>query len=209
MTDANDTSGNAGTVFEDTCSESAMLSRLRASDERAFEMLVRQHTPRLMRVAARFLRSEEDCADAVQDTFVRAFRALRSFEGKSQLSTWLHRIVVNTCLMRLRSRSRAVSVSLDQSLQFDGTSRSPRREPTAAPGPAESLLTSAETRDQVRACVERLPEQYRMVIVLRDLEERNTEQVARSIGTTQAVVKTRLHRARRALRTLLESLVAL
>jgi RNA polymerase sigma-70 factor, ECF subfamily len=77
----------------------------------------------------------------------------------------------------------------------------------AAPEPAVSRLASDETRAQVRACIDRLPESYRTVLVLRDLEELDTDQTARALGTTRAVVKTRLHRARQALRTLLEPLV--
>jgi RNA polymerase sigma-70 factor (ECF subfamily) len=181
--------------------EAALVARLRGGDERAFEELVRHYTPRLLAVAGRFLRSEEDRADAIQDAFLSAFRALGSFAGRARLSTWLHRIVVNACLSKLRSRSRGGEVPLDDLLP-------PGEEPAAtSPGSAVANLASAETRALVRACIDRLPEAYRTVLVLRDLEELDTDRTAEVVGATPAAVKTRLHRARQALRTMLEPLV--
>jgi RNA polymerase sigma-70 factor, ECF subfamily len=195
-------------LFAMADAEADLVAQMRAGDNEAFAIVVRRYTPRLLAVAGRFLRCEEDRADAVQDAFLSAFRSLGSFAGKARLSTWLHRIVVNVCLMRLRSRSRSAEIPLDDLLPSgDGCWQS--RE-LAAPSARTAVagLASAETRAQVRACIDRLPSSYRTVLVLRDLEELDTERTARTIGTTQAVVKTRLHRARRALRTLLEPLVA-
>ena len=177
-----------------------LVSSLQAGDERAFERLIRQFTPRLLAIASRLLPCEEDRADAVQDTFLCAFRSIGSFEGRSRLSTWLHRILINTCLAKLRRRSRSVEVPLDDLLP--GGKAEPQ-EPAAPAGSAISQLASLETRAQVRACINRLPEAYRTVLVLRDIEELDTNQTARTLGATRAVVKTRLHRARQALRTLL------
>src|SRR6516162_7917759 len=99
-----------------------MLQRCRAGDERAAAALVRRHTGRMFAVARRLLRTEEDSADAVQDAFLAAFRSLESFEGNSALGTWLHRIVVNVCLMKLRTRSRSQEVRIDDLLPtFDET----------------------------------------------------------------------------------------
>jgi RNA polymerase sigma-70 factor (ECF subfamily) len=177
--------------------DAELAARLRAGEERAFEILVRRYTPRLLAVASRFLRSEEDRADAVQDAFLSAFRALGSFAGKSRLSTWLHRILVNACLTRLRAQSRAAARPLDDCLpQADELAW--RREPEAM---------NAETRALVRACIDQLPESYRTVLVLRDLEELDTDETAQRLGASHSVVKTRLHRARRALRTLIEPLI--
>src|SRR5262249_45354484 len=87
--------------------EPVLVAQLQAGNEKAFETFVQRYRARLLAIAGRFLGSEEDRADAVQDAFLCAFRTLRAFEGKSQLSTWLHRIVVNVCLRKLRSNSRA------------------------------------------------------------------------------------------------------
>ena len=184
-----------------------LLERVRVGDERACEALVRRHGGRMLAVARRFLRTEEDSADAVQDAFLSAFRSLDGFEGKAALGTWLHRIVVNVCLMRLRARSRRREVRIDDLLPtFDETSHHSR--PVRPWGDhALARLARAETCAQVRACIEELPEPYREVLLLRDIEELDTEQTAQHLGINPGAVKTRLHRARQALRTLLEPVV--
>ena len=94
-----------GLAYTAGVDEALLVSRLRAGDERAFEDLVRTFGGRLLAVARRFVRNDEDAQDIVQSAYLSAFRALDQFEGNCQLSTWLHRIVVNTALMKLRSRS--------------------------------------------------------------------------------------------------------
>ena len=99
-----------------------LVARIRAGDESACEALVRQHSGRMLAVARRFLRTEEDSADAVQDAFLSAFRSLEGFQRNSALGTWLHRIVVNVCLMRLRTRSRGRELRIEDLLPtFDET----------------------------------------------------------------------------------------
>jgi RNA polymerase sigma-70 factor, ECF subfamily len=187
--------------------DTRLLARVRAGDESACEALVRQHGGRMLAVARRFLRTEEDSADAVQDAFLSAFRSLDGFEGNSALGTWLHRIVVNVCLMRLRARSRSREVRIDDLLPtFDETGHHSR---AVRPWEDQALarLTQAETRAQVRSCIDQLPETYREVLLLRDIEEFDTDQTAQQLGIAPGAVKTRLHRARMALRTLLEPLI--
>jgi RNA polymerase sigma-70 factor, ECF subfamily len=186
--------------------EVRFLLRLRSGDEEAGAALVRKCGGRMLAVARRFLRGEEDSADAVQEAFLAAFRSLDKFEGHSSLGTWLHRIVVNACLTKLRAQSRSRAVPIDDLLPtFDETGHHIR---PVRPWQQEGLsqLTREETRIQVRACIDRVPEPYRTVLLLRDIEELNTEQAAEQLGITAAAVKTRLHRARQALRTLLEPL---
>ncbi len=179
-----------------------LLTRLRAGDERAFEELVRTHGGRMLATAQRLLRDEDAARDAVQDAFLCAFRALPRFEGGSLLSTWLHRIVVNAALMKLRTRRRHPEAAIDDLLpSFDATGH--RVEEPAAPH-AEGALVRAELRVAVRACIDRLPESYRTVLVLRDIEELDTDETSRQLGLSREAVKTRLHRARQALKTLLE-----
>src|SRR5262249_33581127 len=152
-----------------------------------------------------FLRTEEDSADAVQDAFLSAFRSLGGFEGNSALGTWLHRIVVNVCLMRLRARSRGREVRIDLLPTFDESGHHSR---PVRPWEDQALarLPRAETRAQIRACIDQLPEPYREVLLLRDIEELDTDQTAQQLRISRGAVKTRLHRARQALRTLLEPL---
>jgi RNA polymerase sigma-70 factor (ECF subfamily) len=181
-----------------------LLERLRAADPTAFEELVREHGGRMLSVARRFLREEEDARDSVQDAFLSAFRALDGFEGTAKLSTWLHRIVVNACLMKLRSRRRRPESSIEELLpRFleDGH----RADPT---GPwqetAETALDRKQTRERVRAAIDRLPDGYREVLLLRDVEGLDTREAAEALDISEGNAKVRLHRARQALRTLLD-----
>lgn len=183
--------------------ESALVERLRLQDEAACEELVRAHSGRLLSVARRMLRNEEDARDAVQEGFVSAFRAIQRFNGDCRLSTWLHRIVVNAALMKIRTRSRRPEESIEDMLpRFleDGH----HAEPTSDWGSANSLLEQRETRERVRAAIQQLPDSYRTVLMLRDIEELDTAETAQLLGLTPNTVKIRLHRARQALAKVLE-----
>jgi RNA polymerase sigma-70 factor (ECF subfamily) len=184
--------------------EAALLAELRAGQEEAFAELVRSASPRLLAVARRIVGHEEDAREAVQDALLSAFRALDRFEGNARLLTWLHRIVINAALMKLRRRQRKDERSIDDLLPrflSDGHQAEPAAEWQE---PAEVALQRRETRALVRAAVDQLPETYRTVLLLRDIEGLETEEAARLLGVTAGVVKTRLHRARQALRTLLD-----
>jgi len=184
--------------------EAALVEGLRRGDAAAFETLVRTHMPALLRVARRMMHSEEDARDAVQDAFVAAFRSIGKFDAHAQLSTWLHRIVVNASLMRLRTQRRRPEEAIEDLLpRFaeDGHQPLPN-EPWSEN--AETLLQRAEIRSVVRAAIDELPDNYREVLLLRDIEELSTEETAQTLGVTANAVKVRLHRARQALRTLLD-----
>ena len=172
--------------------EAELIARLRAGDDAAYEHLFRTHAGALMSVARRFFGESDDAAEAVQDAFVSAFKAMATFEGTSKLGTWLHRITVNACLLKLRGRKRSRLVPLNE-------------DAPAAAAECDTGLSQAETCARVREGVEQLPEAYRTVIRLRDLEGLSTEETADRLGTNCGAVKTRLHRARRALRTVQES----
>lgn len=180
-----------------------LLSRLRAGDEDAFAQFVRQYWGRVLKLAQGFLHNEEDAADAVQEAFLSAFKALDRFEGTSSLGTWLHRIVVNACLIKIRSKARRRTCSIDLLLPtFDETGHHAQPvSPWAETGLAR--LARDETQAYVRRCIQQLPDDYRTVLVMRDIDELDTEQTAAILGLNPGAVKTRLHRARQALRTLL------
>lgn len=188
--------------------EAALLKGLRAGEQAAYETLVRAYSGRLLAVTRRYLHNDDDARDALQDAFLSAFRNLHTFTEGSLLSTWLHRIVINAALMKLRTRKRRPEDSIEDLLPkftedghredgHSGNSTRPWREPAV-------LLERQETRTVVRACIDRLPETYRMVLLLRDIEELDTEEVAQMLDVSANAVKIRLHRARQALRTLLD-----
>ena len=181
-----------------------LLAGLRAGDERAYESLVRRHGGRMLAVAQRVLGNEDDASDAVQDAFLSAFRHIAQFQGDAQLSTWLHRIVVNAALVKLRNRKRRPEVAIDGLLPVfldDGHQANAAVEWRPCP---QAQAEAAETRALVRAQIDRLPESYRTVLILRDIEGMDTEETARLLETNANTVKVRLHRARQALRTLLD-----
>jgi len=184
--------------------DASLVAGLRAGDPQAFETLVRLHSQPMLRVARRLLHSEEDARDAVQDAFVSAFRSIGSFESSSKLSTWLHRIVINAALMKLRWQRRRPEEDIEKYLpqfQEDGHQIAPSVDWSE---PADVLLQRAETAALVRASIDELPDTYRIVLLLRDIEEMSTEEVAQALGISPNAVKIRLHRARQALRTLLD-----
>jgi RNA polymerase sigma-70 factor (ECF subfamily) len=187
-----------------TGSEASLLARLRVGDEAAYEELVRSETRHLLAVARTLLRNEEDAQDAVQQAFLAAFRALPSFNGQSRLTTWLHRIVANAALMKLRTRGRRPEDSIEDLLPNfleDGHHAEQFSEWTL---PADVRMLRRETRAHVRSAIETLPDSYRTVLVLRDIEELSTEETARALGVNPNTVKIRLHRARQALLKLLK-----
>lgn len=182
-------------------SDAMLVARLQAGDPDAYERLVRVHGGRLLSVARRFLPNNEDAQDAVQEAFIKAFRAIATFEERAQLHTWLHRILVNTALMKIRARKRRPEESIDDLLptfQSDGHQTTESREWS------DAIVERKETAAIVRQAIAQLPDQYRVVLTLRDIEERDTIETAAALGTTTTVVKVRLHRARQALRTLLD-----
>ncbi|MEW6270216.1 MAG: sigma-70 family RNA polymerase sigma factor [Thermodesulfobacteriota bacterium] len=184
--------------------ESRLVAALRRGDQAACEAFVRRNVGRMLATARRMLGNDEDARDVVQEAFQAALKAIGSFSGGAKLSTWLHRIVVNAALMKHRTRRRRPEEPIDGLLpcfDSDGHWVSPATSPVA---PTEQLLARAQVRAVVRDCIARLPETYRTVLLLRDIEELDTEETATALGITTTAVKVRLHRARQALRTLLE-----
>lgn len=175
------------------------MRRAQAGERSACETVVHRFSQKMHRIARRILRSEADSADAVQDVFLSLFRAIGSFDGHSQLKTWLHRIVVNACLMKLRSRAvRGEVLRCEPEAVFAGSEIRCAQE-----GDAYGHLAQAQLRASVRVCIMRLREPHQTILRLRDLEELDTEETAARLGLSCAAVKVRLHRARLALRALL------
>ena len=184
--------------------ETVLVTGLRDGDEAAYEYLVREHGGRLLSVIRRILRNEDESADALQDTFIAAFKNIDRFEGAAKLTTWLHQIAVNAALMKLRKKRNIHERSVDDLLpQFldDGH--------RADVGPtwtltADQVAEQAELTGVVHEQIAALPDQYREVIVLRDIEQVSTDEAAQVLNITPGALKVRLHRARQALRKLLE-----
>lgn len=183
--------------------EATLIAQLRAGDQAAFEHVVRTYGGRLLAVTRRIVGSEEDARDVVQDAFLNAFKSLDRFEGNAKLSTWLHRIAVNVALMKLRTRKRKPEQSIEGMLPAFLDDGHHEERFKSWDEPVDKAMERAETRQLVRAKIDELPESYRTVLVLRDIEGLDTEETAKMLGLSVNAAKIRLHRARQALRTML------
>ena len=180
--------------------ESELLHRARQGDAAAFEALIRGHDKHLYRVARSVLLDDQEAEDAVQETYVRVFTGLRDFRAAASLRTWLTRIVLNEAIRRKRRR-RAV---LDLDVLHAAQERTPRpihsSSLTAREHDPERAAAQAQIRKILEDEVDKLPAAFRIVFVLRDVEEISTKETSKLLGIRQETVKTRLHRARRMLR---------
>ena len=187
----------------DPKAEAGLVAGLRSGDAKAFEQMVRSYGPRLLAVARRIVPSEEDARDCLQETFLAAHCSIEAFEDRSRLGAWLHRIVTNAALMKLRARRARPEEPIDSfQATYDRYSfrEGPRRTNALTP---EELLQRSDTSKAVRQALERLPESYRTVLLLRDIEGYDTRETAVFLETSEGAVKVRLHRARTALKELL------
>lgn len=168
---------------------------------------VRTHTDWMLSVAFRILQDRSYAEDAVQSAFSNIFDKIDRFEGRSEIKSWMHRIVVNEALMVLRKIKRQNEEPIDDLLPvFDvsGCRLDYGAEPIETP---EVLLSRAQTHQHVRAAIMRLPNEYRIILCLRDIEGLSTKETSDALELSEANVKIRLHRGRAALKALLEPLV--
>ena len=176
------------------------------SDQATTENFVRSNTGWMLAVAKRIVPDAAAAEDVVQEAFANVFSNLESFKGDSTLKTWIHRIVVNQALMALRKQRRRKEQPIEELLpQFDEYGcriNEPSMLSQLAETP-EAQLMSSDRRQQVLSNIQQLPENYRIVVMLRDIEELSTSEVAEATGLSKANVKVRLHRARAALKKLL------
>lgn len=186
-------------------SDEELVARARARDVPAFEELVGRHEEKVYRLAMRFVRDDMDASEILQETFLSAWRNLDRFEGRAQFASWLHRVAVNAALMLLRSRRRHPEIAVeDVTPEMLG-------EAAAQAGPVlgsgtdwskqpDERFQSEELRRYLQNAVDALPQSQRSVFLLRDVEGLSTEETAELMSLTIPTVKTRLHRARLALR---------
>ena len=173
-------------------SDEEIVERIRKGDTEQFEILMRRHNQRLYRAVRSVLRDDEDTEDVLQETYVRAFMHLDQFLGRARFSTWLTRIAVNEALHRRKRRSRFTAIDeIEQTLEAPG------------PGPERGAV-DGELRRVLEAAIDQLPEDFRTVFMLRDVEGLSTAETAQTLDIAEETVKTRLHRARRKLQQHLE-----
>jgi RNA polymerase sigma-70 factor (ECF subfamily) len=166
-----------------------VVARILAGEAALFEILMRRYNQRLYRVSRSILRDDAEAEDVMQDAYVRAYEHLDQFAGKAAFSTWLTRIAIHEALARKRRRGRMEELdAFPSNGEFMPTMRS------SAPNP-EAGAAQAEARNLLEEAIHHLPESYRTVVMLREVEEMSVAETAESLGVSDAVVKTRLHRA--------------
>ena len=170
-----------------------------AGEREAFVHLMRRYNQRLYRLARATLRDDAEAQDALQDAYLAAYRAIGSFRGDARLSTWLSRLVLNACLARLRRNTRRQAAAPTVSISANDGSDLELVDTSHETSPDDALM-----RAQIRALLERkldaLPEAFRVVFVLRCVEELSVEETAQCLGIAEATVRTRHFRARSLLR---------
>jgi RNA polymerase sigma-70 factor (ECF subfamily) len=189
-----------------------LIARARQKDFTAFEALLERYEDKVFRLAYRFVRNESDAKEILQDTFLSVWRKLDTFKGDSLFSSWAYRVAANTALMRLRSQRRHPQISTEDlppgfldgfrpgvDSGGDALAHLPSPGENWAKRPDEQLQ-SDELRRHIQAAVDALPDLYRTVFLIRDVEGLSTEETAEVLGISVPTVKTRLHRARIALR---------
>jgi RNA polymerase sigma-70 factor, ECF subfamily len=183
--------------------EKELVERIRQGDERAIRIMVQQHNRRLFRIARAIVKNDAEAEDVVQETYVRAFTSLGSFRGESALLTWLTRIALNEALGRLRRSRPALPLDeLSSAGDIDGA-RLIMFPPAQLPKSPEAELARSQVRQLLEHAVDELPEAFRIVLILRDIEEMSIEETAALLMIKPETVKTRLHRARKLMRTAL------
>lgn len=197
----------AAAIDSSAPSDASLIEGLKAGEERAAEQFVRTHGGWMLAVARRIAGDTGLAEDCVQEAFLKALKSIESFEGRSSLKTWLHRIVVNQTLMKLRSRKSKAESPLDELLPAFDENACRIEEPWETQATPEEICERQDQRSLVQAKIKALPESYRLVLQLRDIEEMTTQEVAVALGLSEANVKVRLHRARSALKKLLEPLL--
>lgn len=174
------------------------LEALRAGDRAEFARFVDAHSGVVYRLAMRMLNNSQDAEDILQETFIKAYKHLSGFDGRSSLSTWLYRIATNEALMLIRRRKH-VEVSIDEPIDHLEQEQEPMQIVDFCCLPEEELM-SAEVRDHLDIAVDNLPENLKVVFLLRDIEGLSTRETGEVLNLSETAVKTRLSRARLRLR---------
>lgn len=177
-------------------SDLALIKKFNKGSLEAFEELVSRYESKVMNLALRFTRNQEDAEEVVQDVFTTLYRKLQGFEGKSAFSSWLYRIVVNASFMKLRKRKQQTTVHLEDLVQERGVDKDLLLGGTRH----DSIPSHRELREVLQGAIDKLPEQYRSVFILRDVDALSNEEVAEILDLSVPAVKSRLHRSRLMLR---------
>lgn len=180
--------------------DAALVQRVRAGDYSSFETLVRRHEKKIYNLAYRMMDNREDASDILQETFLQAFRKLDGFKGESGFSTWIYRIAVNLCLMKKRKEKGRRVISLDAPVLYQRQKELRTAVPDDWSKDPSVSLENKELKKKLAEAIKELPEDYRTVFLLREVQGLSNEKAAEILKISLPAVKSRLHRARLFLR---------
>jgi RNA polymerase sigma-70 factor (ECF subfamily) len=183
--------------------EQSLLEKAKAGDVAAFEELIEAYQKKVFNLALRMIGNADDAADLAQEAFIRIYKAISGFKEQSSFSTWVYRITTNVCLDEIRKRKNRKVISLDEEIHMDD-SEMKRQVASDAPRPDETAERE-ELRRIVNDAINSLPDEQRTAITLRDLHGMSYEEIARILDCPDGTVKSRINRARQALKNLLSS----
>lgn len=178
-----------------------LVEGLRVGDQDCFAELLQRYTEKVHNLALRITRNQEDTEEILQDVFITVFRKIDKFEGKSAFSSWLYRITVNTAFMKLRKRKQQAAISFEE---IAPAVRESWCGDTSEQSDVGFISARHQLREHIEAAVRRLPEEYRMIFVLRDVDGLSNQEVGEILGLSVPAVKSRLHRSRLMLRKKLQ-----
>lgn len=181
--------------MEKKISDLALVKQFNKGSLPAFEELVTRYETKVLNLALRFTRNQEDAEEVVQDVFTTLYRKLAGFEGKSAFSSWLYRIVVNASFMKLRKRRQQSTIYIEELTQERGIDKD-----LLLGTRVDTIPSHRELRETLQSAIDKLPEQYRAVFILRDVDALSNEEVAEILTLSVPAVKSRLHRSRIMLR---------
>ena len=181
--------------------EKFLLEKAKSGDIAAFEQLVESYQKKIFNIALRMLGNYDDAGDLTQEVLIRIYRSIRSFKEQSSFSTWIYRITTNVCLDEIRKRKNRKVVSLDEEIKLDDGDMK-RQIESGGPTPEESAETE-DLKKIVNDAIEKLNEEHRVVIVLRDIQGLTYEEISDVLKLPEGTVKTRINRARQALKNIL------
>lgn len=187
-------------TYTERPADAELVERLKRGEMEAFETLLARYQGKVYRLAMNLTRNPEDAEEVTQDVFLSVYRKIGTFDGRAAFSTWLYRVAANAALMKLRGRRPEPHLPIEEggpTFAADGSFARPVADWSHLP---EDHLLAAESRQVLGQAIEALPPDYKAVVVLRDIEGLSNQEVAETVGTTVLAVKSRLHRARLALR---------
>jgi RNA polymerase sigma-70 factor (ECF subfamily) len=182
--------------------EKTLLEKARQGDAEAFEKLIEAYQKKVFNIALRMLGNYDDACDIAQEVFIRAFKSIKDFREQAMFSTWIYKIATNACLDELRRRKNRVFISIDEEVKLEEGDLK-RQIEDDKPSP-DIEVEQNEMREEINKAISELSEEHRVVIVLRDIQGFTYEEIAKITKCPEGTVKSRINRARQALKEILK-----